>query len=217
MSTCCLASSGLCHSRVTPGFLVPEVRRALNESPVNVATLVRVISRRLKNLLLDHTFPSPPASALALPKFTSWSSANGGYGDRNTSKEVLNCLRVLGRVLPVIFELPDDSFEEELFWKRDTPPPASPDVRPSSANGNEEPQFVIEEEDDDEDTTPTASRTSKLPAQSETLGKAPDPPKMLPSLAEDLFNYTIDLLFCCGFTLPTSIQVDHHKINYVIW
>ena len=30
-------------------------------------------------------------------------------------------------------------------------------------------------------------------------------------------NSAIDLLFCCGFTLPTKIQVDHHKINYVIW
>lgn len=187
-----------------------------------MATLVRVISRRLKNLLLDHTFPSPPPSVLALPKFTSWSSAaNGGLGERNTSKEVLNCLRVLGRILPVIFELPDDSFEEELFWKREAMPPASPDIRSSSSassgsgSGNEEPQFVIEEEDEDGETTPTATRSPQGAVPS-TAAPIP-PPKLLPSLAEELFNYTIDLLFCCGFTLPTSIQVDHHKINYVIW
>lgn len=39
----------------------------------------------------------------------------------------------------------------------------------------------------------------------------------MPSLGERLFSCIVDLLFCCGFTLPNKIQVDHYKINYVIW
>ena len=49
---------------------------------------------------------------------------------------------------------------------------------------------------------------------------AADPPKEKkthPALAERLFSCLIDLLFCCGFTLPAKIQVDHYKINYIIW
>ena len=174
-----------------------------------MATLVRVISRRLKNLLLDHTFPSPPTSVLSLPKLTSWTSANGGLGERNTTKEALNCLRVLGRILPVIFEMQDDKFEEELFWKRQAPPTSTPDVN-DGATEREEPQFVIEEEDDDD-----APNTDSAPNKEGATGDAK--PNLLPSLAEELFSYTIDLLFCCGFTIPASVQAGHHKINYLIW
>lgn len=174
---------------------------------------MRVISRRLKNLLLDHTFPSPPTSVLSLPKFTSWSSANGGLGERNTTKEVLNCLRVLGRILPVVFELQDDTFEEELFWKRQAPPTSSPDVT-TRATHSEEPQFVIEEEDDnDTPASPNADSAAGKKDSSSDAAKS----NLLPSLAEELISTTIDLLFCCGFTIPTSVQVGHHKINYLIW
>lgn len=41
--------------------------------------------------------------------------------------------------------------------------------------------------------------------------------KQLPSLVERLFNAISDLLFCCGFTLPKTLQADHHKVNYIIW
>jgi hypothetical protein len=54
---------------------------------------------------------------------TSFASSfiKGGAAERNTTKEVLNCLRVLQRVLPVIFELESESsvFEREVLWKRD--------------------------------------------------------------------------------------------------
>ena len=176
---------------------------------------MRVISRRLKNLLLDHTFPSPPAPVISLPKLTSWSSANGAPAERNTTKEVLNCLRVLGRILPVVFELQDDTFEDELFWKRQAPPTSTPDVT-ADATEREEPQFVIEEDDDYDDDAPAPVNASS-PANREGATGGVATPNLLPCLAEELFSYTIDLLFCYGFTIPGSIQVDHHKINYLIW
>jgi hypothetical protein len=130
-------------------------------------------------------------------------------GDRNTTKEVLNCLRVLTRVLPVIFEVEGESsiFEMEVFWKKG-------EIEDETApNPSEATQFVIEDEDDseDEDNKPEATSTVD---QSE----APTPlQQQSPALAERLFSSVIDLMFCCGFTLPTKFQKDHHKINYIIW
>lgn len=160
-----------------------------------------MVTSRLFNLVSDHTFPSPqPGTSVA-----SYASSliKAAVAERNTTKEVLNCVRVLQRVLPVIFEVEGESnaFELEVLWKRsevdheDGPP------------RTQVPRFVIEDEDDPNelgDATSTAESTSKER-------------KALPSLGEKLFSCINDLLFCCGFTLPTKIQVDYYKINYVIW
>ena len=127
--------------------------------------------------------------------------------EKNATKEVLNCLRVLQRVLPVVFELEGESnkFELEVLWKRAEVTDTAQDTESS------EPQFVIDDEDgsDHEGVAPSASAP-----QTSSKGL---PKKKLPSLGERLFSAITDLIFCCGFTLPKSIQVDHHKINYVIW
>lgn len=188
------------------------VRRALNECPKNVETLFQKLSTRLFNLLVDHTFPSPPPSTVtsSLTSFTpSFLRATAGLSDRNTTKELLNCLRVLQRVLPVIFEGDSQDFEHNLLWTREEVKVDT--VEEVAAQG---PQFVIEDDDD-------------LPEDSERQPLQPPTPaaasvkstnrKTLPSLAERLISCSIDLLFCCGFTLPSKIQVDHHKIHYAIW
>lgn len=151
-----------------------------------------MICARLFNLISDHTFPSPPPNnAIAFMKAAT--------GERNTTKEVLNCLRVLQRVLPVVFETEGESsvFELEVLWNR---PPVEDEHEVDSGV----PQFVIEDEDasDEETSKPASKPTSK---------------KTAPSLCEKLFSCIVDLMFCCGFTLPSKFQVDHHKINYVIW
>ncbi|OJA17561.1 hypothetical protein AZE42_09097 [Rhizopogon vesiculosus] len=180
-----------------------DIRRALLDSPENVATLIRVVTSRLFNLLSDHTFPSAPPASMAsyATSFIKTSST-----ERNATKEVLNCLRVLQRVLPVIFEVEGESnaFELEVLWKKvevdDELDPKAPE---------ETPQFVIE---DDEDRS-ESGHSSSMPSQA----SQPKRTKTLPSLGEKLFTCINDLLFCCGFSLPTKIQVDHYKINYVIW
>ncbi len=180
-----------------------QVRRALVEAPENVATLIRVITSRLFNLVSDHTFPSVPTTYVS--SFAS-SLIKGGTAERNTTKEVLNCLRVLQRVLPVIFELESEPsvFEKEVLWKKDIV-----EGQNSREQTGQIPQFVIEDEDEDgEGVSPTVEPSPK-PPQTQTTA--------LPSLAEKLFSCLVDLLFCCGFTLPSKLQIDHHKINYVIW
>ncbi|KAH9985576.1 high-temperature-induced dauer-formation protein-domain-containing protein [Russula vinacea] len=168
-----------------------QVRRALVEAPENIVTLIRVITSRLFNLVSDHTFPSAPTKYV-----TSFASSlmNGGATERNTTKEVLNCLRVLQRVLPVIFELESEPsvFEREVLWKRD----------------------VVEGQDHHEQT----EQTPHLCICGQSIPQPTSKPtSTLPSIAERLLSCLVDLLFCCGFTLPAKLQVDHYKINYVIW
>ena len=179
------------------------VRRGLLDAPENIATLIRVVTSRLFSLISDHTFP-PATNASVAAYASSFIKSAGATPEKNTTKEVLNCLRVLQRVLPVVFEAQGDSntFESGLLWKREA---EREDGEPIT-----EPQFVIEDEDESdhegntvqEITTPTASKPKT---------------KWLPSLGEKLLTAVTDLLFCCGFTLPKTVQVDHHKINYVIW
>ena len=104
-------------------------------------------------------------------------------------------------MLPVVFEADGESstFELEVLWKAE-------EVEDDSEQA-EEPQFVIEDDDGSD---------SEAESPSKAVG-SPKRKKKLPSLGERLFSCIIDLLFCCGFTLPTKIQVDHYKINYVIW
>ncbi|KAJ3867565.1 high-temperature-induced dauer-formation protein-domain-containing protein [Lentinula novae-zelandiae] len=189
-------------SLITPN----DIRRALLEAPENVATLIRAISLRLFNLISDHTFPGPSSTSVSAFA-TSFIKAGTGTGERNATKEVLNCLRVLQRVLPVVFETEgaeSGSFEVDVFWKKVEVDSMEEQPVPQT----ESPQFVIEDDEDSEDE-----------AKSSAPQSAPTPhlKKQLPSLGERLFSSIIDLLFCCGFTLPMQIQKDHYKINYVIW
>ena len=187
------------------------VKRALYEAPENVATLTKVITSRLFNLVSDHTFPTN-ASASVASFATSFIKSSTGTQERNTTKEVLNCIRVLQRVLPVIFEIEAESskFETEVLWKKEVVNDHH-EVDETSRG----PQFVIEDDDDDEEHSSAAGGSSHAHASGSSSGTKAT--KTLPSIAEKLFTCLVDLLFCCGFTLPTKIQVDHYKINYTIW
>jgi hypothetical protein len=179
----------------------------LLDAPENVATLIKVVTSRLFALTSDHTFPSRTnASVTALA--SSLMKAGTGTTERNTTKEVLNCLRVLQRILPVVFEVDGESsvIDLELMWKKQE----TEDDRVAEEDAS--PQFVIEDEDEDSEAgEPKAGYPDGQPSHQQNHKKTS------PSLAEKLFSCLIDLLFCCGFTLPTRIQVDHYKINYVIW
>lgn len=91
----------------------------------------------------------------------------------------------------------------EVLWKREEMHEDT--VVEADAGGA---QFVIDDEDDEE--------TIQGPLKTPTSGTT-KPKTTMPSVTERLFSCLIDLLFCCGFTLPRKLQVDHHKINYVIW
>lgn len=182
------------------------VKRALYEAPENVVTLIKVITSRLFNLVSDHTFPTNSNASMA-SFATSFIKSSTGTQERNTNKEVLNCIRVLQRVFPVVFEIEADTskFEMEVLWKKEVVEDHH-DVDETSRH----PQFVIEDDDDEEDQRAAGSSSHAHPSGVKST-------KALPSVAEKLFTCLVDLLFCCGFTLPSKLQVDHYKINYTIW
>ncbi|ELU43067.1 Hid1 domain-containing protein [Rhizoctonia solani AG-1 IA] len=180
-------------------LIVPhDIRRALSDAPENLSTLLIVLIKRLQFLMIDHTFPT---EAPVIPAF---SSLYPGTTQRNPNKEALNCIRVLARILPVVFEGDADHGRvEELFWKR-TPKESSPE----QVQVDQSKQFVIDdEEDEDVLKSPKSPTPQSIPHQADTE----------PSWGERLMNLAIDLLFCCGFTIPKKVQVDNHKINYMIW
>lgn len=191
---------------VTPPL---TVYRAMLHSPDNVATLLRYLIHKLSTLLSDHTFPSPPPSiSSTLNPLNSLPSSA-----RNPTKEALNCVRVLSRILPVLFGLEIAAWEEEILWRPESTPPLNSASTSSEFGVVSEgtSQFVIEDEDEDTATPMIPQSTSQQNVarlHQEQLG---------PSLAERLMNALIDLLFCCGFTMPLKAQIDHHKFQHIIW
>ncbi|KAL1742803.1 high-temperature-induced dauer-formation protein-domain-containing protein [Schizophyllum fasciatum] len=179
-----------------------DIRRALLEAPENVATLLRVTVGRLNNLIADHTFPSSTAPSVAAFA-SSFMKTGSGLADRNTTKEALNCVRLLARVLPVVFDVEGESsiFETEVLWKRQEVETLDAPEASSST------QFVIDDEEDSDNESASQPHSPQKPRQL----------RQLPSLAEKLLDALFALLFCCGFTLPKEIQVDHHKISPMTW
>ena len=109
-------------------------------------------------------------------------------------------------MLPVVFEIDGETtqFELDVLWKKE---------KVEDVPVKDEPlQFVIEDDDDDSGEEGDESSTPVAPKPKETKAK-----KTIPSLAERLLSCLMDLLFCCGFTIPLKVQVDHYKINHVIW
>lgn len=165
--------------------------------------------------MIDHTFPTPPPTGVSSFASSLIKSAANSTGvttqsnQRDSTKEVLNCLRVLQRVLPVLFESDFRELETRILWQ---PEEVQSDNGDHQGFGDQ-PQFVIEDEDDED--TPKSPTSPNSRTRTESV--EPSESKSTSCIAERLIKSAIDLLFCCGFTLPAKLQVDHYKYNYVIW
>ena len=79
-------------------FTSVDIRRARDASPKNIETLIRVLTSRLFRLRQHRSFPQAEAAP---------------------EKHALNCIRVLTRVLPYIYEEEKlEGWEEVLFWEK---------------------------------------------------------------------------------------------------
>jgi hypothetical protein len=102
----------------------------------------------------------------------------------------LNCVRVLTRVLPYIYESDQlGVWEEKVFWSPREPGPNDAD---------NEVLFNV-----DPDQTPVNEKPLPATVQTKPLG-------------EELLDTLVDLLFCSDFTLPRS-PLGKPKISYAIW
>ena len=155
-------------------FSANDIRRTRDVSLANLETLILAVTSRLFAL---RNHPSFPNLELA------------------PEKEALNCIRVLTRVLPFVYEADNlEPWEEKFFWgvrrKRAGKAQGSgSEVLFDEANPDGTQQDGAEEQPEFEDAKP---------------------------LAEELLDTLVDLMFYSGFTIPVNERTKS-RVNYSIW
>ncbi|KAJ9617058.1 hypothetical protein H2200_000779 [Cladophialophora chaetospira] len=153
-------------------FSHTDIRRTRDSALENLETLILAVTSRLAVLKNHPSFPDP---------------------DLAPERDALNCIRVLTRILPYVYEADQlTEWEEKFFWgtrRRRT--------RRSQVSGE-----ILFEDSAEDDVTSTQ------PQQAEFEDAKP--------LAEELIDTLIDLLFYTGFTIP-ELSNAKSKVTYAIW
>lgn len=159
-----------------------SLNSTLDRHPHNIATLIHAAFNHLASLLATPTFPR---------------SATGA----DLSREALNALRVLARVVPFVFS--QAHLEEEVFWATERVK-----VEKEARAGDEGGQFVLEDEDEEEEG---AGGGAGGQAEEEYVESTP--------LAHQLLHLLVDLAFVPGFTLADECRspTASTPISHVIW
>ena len=151
-------------------FSPTDIRRIRDESLGNLETLILAVTSRLFALRNNEAFP---------------------HADLAPANDALNCVRVLTRLLPFIYESDKlEAWEERFFWA-----PRRKHVRPHIQTGE-----VVVDGGKLEHTLPEG-----LPGTEEVK-----------PLAQELIDTLVDLLFYVDFTLP-RIPGKHEKVHLSIW
>ncbi|KAL8809898.1 MAG: hypothetical protein Q9200_003016 [Gallowayella weberi] len=156
-------------------FTFADVRRARDGSLANIETLLNALVSRLNTLRHLPAFPDQ---------------------DLAPAKEALNCIRVITRILPFLYEADHlESWEDKYFWQRRKKqskhgPHNKPEVLFDGSNSD------VMEKREEETEYETTEDTKPL--------------------GEELIDTLIDLLFYVGFTLPRGERTKN-KVTYSIW
>ncbi|KAF2646734.1 hypothetical protein P280DRAFT_464922 [Massarina eburnea CBS 473.64] len=154
-------------------FSPADIRRTRDNNLENLETLILAVTSRLCILRSHPSFPDP---------------------DIAPERDALNCIRVLTRVLPFVYEADHlAAWEDKFFWGA---------RRKRSRRGQIMQTEVLFDEADPEQT-PTG------------LEQEPEFEKAKP-LAEEIIDTLIDLLFFSEFTLP-KVPPGKDKVTYQIW
>ncbi|PNY25332.1 Ubp5-interacting protein [Tolypocladium capitatum] len=152
-------------------FSPADIRRTRDRALENIETLVLALTSRLFILRHHPSFPDPELAP---------------------EREALNCIRILTRILPYIYEKESlTSWEERFFWgvrRKKTR---------KAAIANE--VLFDEAQDDKPDVKP----------QSDEFEEAKP-------LAEELIDTLVDLLFFSGLTIQRQPH-GHGNVTYAIW
>lgn len=152
-------------------FSPADIRRTRDNNLANLETLILAVTSRLCVLRNHPSFPDP---------------------DLAPERDALNCIRVLTRLLPFLYEADHlEQWEDQFFWAA---------RRKRSRRGQLVHSEIIFDEADLEQT----------PTQNE-----PEFEKAKP-LAEEIIDALIDLLFFSEFTLP-KVLAGKNKVTYAIW
>ncbi|CAK7263240.1 hypothetical protein SEPCBS119000_000396 [Sporothrix epigloea] len=161
-------------------FSSADIRRVRDSALENLETLLLAVTSRLFSLRHHPAFPE---------------------ADEAPERDVLNCIRVLTRVLPYIYERESlQAWEERFFWsvrrKRSRSALAAGEVLFDEAEA--------EAEGDDG----SMRKSAKREAESGFVEAKP--------LAEELIDTLIDLLFFSGFTVARQ-PPGKPRVSYTIW
>ncbi|KAI1964000.1 hypothetical protein LOZ58_001861 [Ophidiomyces ophidiicola] len=153
-------------------FAPVDIRRTRDTAVENLETLLLAITSRLNALRHHPSFPDPE---LAPPR------------------DALNCIRVLSRLLPFIYEAEHlEEWEERFFWGQ---------RRKKTRQAQLASRVLFDESRNEEDQ--------------ETQPRDEDYENAKP-LAEELLDNLVDLLFFAGFTIP-PLPSAKGKVQYSIW
>jgi hypothetical protein len=153
-------------------FSPADIRRTRDASIENLETLILAITSRL-NVLKNHpSFPDPELAP---------------------DRDALNCIRVLTRVLPFIYEAEHlAEWEDKFFWG----------VRRKRTRKGQVAGEVLFDESQTDDQLP-------LRGEEENFEEARP-------LAEEVIDTLTDLMFYTGFTIP-HLPNAKSKVTYAIW
>ncbi len=152
-------------------FSPADIRRTRDNNLANLETLILAVSSRLCVLRSHPSFPDPELAP---------------------ERDALNCIRVLTRLLPFLYEADNlEAWEDQFFWAA---------RRKRSRKGQLVRSEVIFDEADPEQT----------PTENEPEFEQAKP------LAEEIIDTLIDLLFFSEFTLPKT-PAGKNKVTYAIW
>ncbi|KAL2133641.1 hypothetical protein VTI74DRAFT_1997 [Chaetomium olivicolor] len=150
-------------------FAPADVRRTRDNALENLDSLIQAVTNRLFVLRHHPSFPDPELAP---------------------DREALNCVRVLTRVLPFIYEKePLQQWEDDLFWS-----PRRKRTRKSSIAN----EVLFDGGPEDQAKTPVDEFEDAKP------------------LAEELIDTLLDFLFFSDLTVPKAPH-GKSKVTYAIW
>ncbi|KAH7071311.1 high-temperature-induced dauer-formation protein-domain-containing protein [Paraphoma chrysanthemicola] len=151
-------------------FSPADIRRTRDHNLANLETLVLAVTSRLIVLRNHPSFPDPELAP---------------------ERDALNCIRVLTRLLPFVYEADHlGQWEDQFFWAA---------RRKRSRRGQLRSEVIFDEADPEQ--TPTEQEPEFESAK---------------PLAEEIIDTLIDLLFFSEFTLP-KVSAGKSKVTYAIW
>ncbi|KAM5453585.1 hypothetical protein MaudCBS49596_002788 [Microsporum audouinii] len=161
-------------------FSPVDIRRTRDTSLSNLETLLLAICSRLVALRHHPSFPDPEIAP---------------------AKDALNCIRILTRLLPYIYETDNlEEWEDEFFWRR---------RRKLSRKAQLSSRVLFDESRHEDDEEEGDGQTGRR-------GVAREDYEDVKPLAEELLDTLLDLLFFSGFTIP-QVPASKGKVVYSIW
>jgi hypothetical protein len=151
-------------------FSPNDIRRTRDNALENIETLIQALIARILSLRHHPSFPDP---------------------EQAPERDILNCIRVLTRILPYLYEKESlGPWEERFLW---TP-------REGKGRIPTKDEVLFDEAQEGKEQSQPAAEIQET----------------LKPLAEELIDILIDLLFFSGFTLPRQPD-GHSKVTYAIW